>query len=178
MKHAAASCLTFALLAAICPTPVPAQVPGVPGTNVPSGTPRRVVLGNSSNQQAPELLQRNYRIAITVKQGEGTAECSLLTASPSISLNTSTGEGSRVLVTLSGALSEPEGGGLTFGYSIGARFPLPAKGDGGSTQQVQYSDETATGAIHVTPGKEQTLLKSGDRTYSVTITAVEEKKEP
>ncbi|RYD33885.1 MAG: hypothetical protein EOP86_12305 [Verrucomicrobiaceae bacterium] len=176
MKHAAASCLTFALLTAICP----AQGPTVPGlNNVPSGRPPRVVLGNSSNQQAPDLLQRNYRIAITVKQGENTAECSLLTASPNISLNTSTGQGSRVLVTLSGALSEPEGGGLTLGYSIGARFPLPAEGDGRSAQQqVQYSEETATGAIHVTPGKEQTLLKSGDRTYSVTITAVEEKKEP
>ncbi|MDB6132247.1 MAG: hypothetical protein JWM59_490 [Verrucomicrobiales bacterium] len=175
MKHAAASCLTFALLAAICPTQVPAQGPAIP--SAPGSAPRRVLLGNSSNQQAPELLQRNYRIAITVKQGENTAECSLLTASPNISLNTSTGQGSRVLVTLSGALSEPEGGGLTLGYSIGARFPLPAEGDARNAQQVQYLDETATGAIHVTPGKEQTLLKSGDRTYSVTITAVEEKKE-
>lgn len=173
MKHAAASCLTFALLSAICPTQVPAQGPVPPPA--PGGAPRRVVLGNGSSQQAPELLRRNYQIAIIVKQGGNTGECSLLTASPTISLSAFNGQSNKMIVTLSGTLKEPEGGGLTLGYSIGARIPI-VYDDGQPARRVEYTDENATGAIHVTLGKEQTLLKSGDRTYSVTITAVEEEK--
>ena len=165
-----AACIASTVLAIVCPTPLSAQqTPGGPGTAPPG---RRVDL-SPRNQQPPseDLLQRNYLIFITVKEGEKSTDFSLLTASSSIKLSAAGGGDNQTVVTLTGTLSELEGGKLTLRYSIGARIPVFSEGVNGN-RNIEYTDQTGAGALHVTPGKAQSVMKSGDRSYSVTVTPV------
>ena len=111
-------------------------------------------------------------VNLSLTQAEKTTDFTLLTAAPTLSFS-GTGAGNPpVVVSLNGTLTETEEGKLVMTYVLSGR--IPGVTVEGSLSNVQYQDETSSGAIHVTPGKPQTLIKSGDRTYRVTITPADE----
>ena len=154
-----------------------------PGDPVSPARPITGAIVQAPKKPVPEVLQKNYLIKLAVAQGEEVTDFTLLTASPTISFN-GTGSGGEIPigVTFSGSLTEAEGGKLILICSVGGRIPLISEAPALSVQpngrplarNVGYRDETSTGAIHVTPGKSQTLIKSGARSYSVTIAPAED----
>ncbi len=157
-----------------------------PGKPVSPARPITGAIVQATKKPIPEVLQKNYLIRLALAQGEEITEFTLLTASPSIFFNGTGGGGEiPVVVTFSGSLTEAEGGKVILVYSDGGRIPLISEAPALSVQpngrplarNVEYRDETSTGAIHLTPGKSQTLIKSGGRSYSVTITPADEPPE-
>jgi hypothetical protein len=124
------------------------------------------------------ILSQNYLVKLEVKNGDETQTVEVLTASPTLSFNCVLGKQPSTLVTFSGTLQEGENGSLVLQYSVGGRVPeviessaSPAGGGAVAVaSRIEYNDETSTGAIRVTTGAEQTLLKSGGRRYSILIT--------
>lgn len=180
----AVACLAVTLGALVAQTPVPpiASQPGPPliqrravsppggGLSV-SGQPGQ--LTQSSGQAA--ILSQNYLVKLGVKNGEATEAVEVLTASPALSFNGVLGKSPSTMVTFSGTLQETEEGSLVLQYSVGGRVPeviesaAVATPGAAAATRLEYKDETSTGAIHVTSGSEQTLLKSGQRSYSILI---------
>ena len=112
---------------------------------------------------------------LQVRNGESTETVEVLTASPSLSFNGVLGKSPSTMVTFSGTLQEAEEGTLILQYSVGGRVPeviesvAPSAPVTATAARIEYKDETSMGAIHVTAGSEQTLLKSGQRAYSILI---------
>lgn len=174
-----AGILALPSLAQNSPPPVqPAPVqPGAPGQFIPPmpappGPRVRPILPARNEAEPPAILKTNYQVRLVLTQGEKTTEFTLLTAAPSLSFS-GTGAGNPpVVVSLNGTLTETGEGKLVMNYILSGRIPA-ATGEGNRIS-IQYQDESSSGAIHVTPGKPHTLIKSGDRTYSVTISPDEE----
>ncbi len=133
----------------------------------------------STSQPGSEIptLSRNYQITLLVATGEASAELAVLTASPHISFNYKLGSTPSILLTFQGSLEEREDGALVLKYSIGGRVPevvppgnVPAGPGLVPPQRVEYSDESSSGAVHVTAGKEYALFQSAHRKYAIRIT--------
>ena len=163
--------------------PVGVPQPAPPRPNVPlilNGAPPPVPAGapGSSNRGAePEFLSKNYTIKLQTQAGSKPHTATLTTASPQISFSTQLGaEDLPTTVQLSGTLVEAAENRLILRFQLGATVPIvrsevpspgnpvqPAPGQR-LGRHVEYSNESATGALHVTLGKPQTLLSGGDRT--------------
>jgi hypothetical protein len=182
----AGACFVLGLesLLAQAPPPPPPPPPSIaPGAVVPNS--RRHVsggqvtltpgqLGAASNQIS--ILRQNYLVKLVVKNGEAEESVEVLTASPILSFNCVLGKSPFTLVTFTGTLQESEDGSLVLQYSVGGRVPQVTESAGtqpGQAVRIEYNDETSSGAIHVTPGTPQTLLKSGARRYSLVIAPAE-----
>jgi hypothetical protein len=161
----------------------PPQPPIPPTAGVPAPGRRAVVPAGIQPGQAGSfantipILSQNYQVKLAIKSGDDAETVEVLTASPTVSFNCVLGKSPSTLITFSGTLQEGENGSLVLQYSVGGRVPVviespaPPAGAGGVVRgnQIEYKDETSTGAIHVTTGSEQTLLKSGGRSYHILI---------
>lgn len=164
------------------PKPPPLGPPGG-GRPVVTGQPGLVF--QPAPGAAPTVLSRNYSLKLTLKNGDTAETVEILTASPRISFSAALGKTPAMMVNLSGNLQELEGGRLVFDFSVGGRVPeivesavTTTTGGGGPNvaRNIQYSDETSLGAVHIKPGADHTLFASGARAYILRITPIENDK--
>lgn len=176
-------CFALCLASSLC-AQAPLQQP-VPQPGAAPSAPRRTVVLN--NQQPGQqgfsanpiaVLSRNFLVTLVVKNGETSESVEVLTASPTLSFNSVLGKSPSIVVTFSGTLQESEDGSLVLQYGVGGRIPevvesaapfRPGSDTPAVATRIEYKDETSSGAIHVAPGTEQMLLKSGQRAYSIRI---------
>lgn len=166
------------------PVPASAAAPALP---VPV---RRRVPGPGLNEATDAQLKQNYRIHLTiVGAGEKKRECSLLTSSRQVKsslfageLGDASGQNAAALpsglrISFSGLLDEVDEG-LRLQYSLTTSIPTPNtvqnSDKGTAIISYSYTEEGTTSSLLMKPGKTYEVLKSGSRTYTLSIEALKE----
>lgn len=152
---------------------VPAVVPKAKPGMSPTGLP----ISMNKTPGAGVRLSGNFLITLTVKELERqVGEVTVLTSSSIVNttanLDTSSTPES---VSFEGTLEEQEGGIFAWDYTLGYKLPVTTgtSGTPGSqlrTTVVEYQSYSSQGSAWIRIGRSYDLLKSGGRTYSVTIT--------
>jgi hypothetical protein len=156
---------------------VPAVVPKAKPGMSPTGLP--IVMN-----KAPGVgvrLSGNFLITLTVKESERqVGEVVVLTSSSTVktqaNLDTSSTPES---VSFEGTLEEQESGLFAWDYVLGYKLPITTSTSGTAGSQlrttiVEYQSYSSQGSALIRIGRSYDLLKSGGRTYSVTITPAAE----
>ncbi len=160
------------------PRPVPP--PPVP---VPQATaqPNFGQPGMPGRNQVADVLSQNYSVKLEAKGGASSQTATLITAASQVNFSSRLGEGEApTTVQLSGSIQEGPESQLILRYQLSASIPIvrqetvivpkaPQAPGGRMARSIEYSNESATGAIHVTLGKALSLFTAGDRSYIVTI---------
>lgn len=150
----------------------PAQAPGLPRPNLPSGPAASV----PSAPATPETLSTNYLITFSATaEGKALGELSMLTCSPEISVSGPLNSGiAPTSFTVTGSLTEKDGE-LLFRYGIGFNFPVTtstasSKPDGAVLSNIQYQQHSSQGMLRMKAGTPYEVLKVAGAVYTITIT--------